>query len=113
MLVFDQSKGYGLMTLSDTIYNSVLAANTGKVIAVPAGARAMQVGSVSGGVFVGVSAAATAPAAPSVPAADVLDGTGMMIDPPASINIAGAKYILLVSATAQVVSLLFWAGNTQ
>ena len=94
----------GNLPPSDTIYAVNLAANTSQQIAIPAGANLVVFGPIPGGnQFVKFTSAAI-----SVPGGNILDGSAPERMPD-SRNCGKATFISIVSDTAGIVTLSFFA----
>jgi hypothetical protein len=95
-----QMDGYGW---SNSVYNSVLAANTAEKVTVPSGAKSVHI-SATNNLWVLFGADPTA----AIPTTEVSDGSGSILNPGLR-TLDGAAKIGLISDAACLVSMEFFS----
>jgi hypothetical protein len=99
----------GVLEPCDSVNNYALVANTAKnVTSIPVGATHVICSSLAGGVYFKFGDSAMADV--TVPAADITDGSGGMLDP-VIMHLSGVQKISMICAAASVVTLSFFAGE--
>lgn len=90
----------GVIPPSDTVYNLVLAANTEKIVTIPTGAN-IAVFSGTGNFYCRFDATV------SVPAVDIVDGTGGELNPVSRV-VTRMTTIHLISSAIMIVTISFY-----